>query len=258
MKTKVALHIVGVLRNFRLIIPSVQNLVDELTDFDVTIFLTVWDKSPLKNGIIENFKLAKDENLVDVCLDDLKQLMIESFPNNHTIVKVYPYDPTLHRSKSFFKIIYLSYLDRLKEELRISNIFEKVILTRTDVVFLARQDEVFKFKKCLGADTVNQLNFIGKYSDNSGFFPTGPDHLHEICHGAYDLVFYGSFREMNLLMRSFNHLHLLGDLEIDNHIVFGSVLKRHGIFLSNQFYSLHPVIVRTLDGISLPELTRDK
>ena len=228
----IALHVVGLPRSIETTISNFRSFIEVIADnksiSSLTIFYTFWDKDTGSDGIFDpaSGKIkSSDSDFYPVDQERLQQVILEefsSFDPNWLKIKVSfkQFDETIIRWENFLKIIYLSYLDRVRYELETQTYFDKVVLTRPDIVFWAPEDYLNTFldRQLLSTQLLNTVNpedppdldpdtGLPNHSIRSrseGFFHFRKDNgglLPGTAKNVEDFLFWGSQKEMNILMR---------------------------------------------------------
>lgn len=242
--TNVAIHLVGMMRNFDLTVHSflhLANLAAQNNSNKIIFFVSVWDKYTDHDWSAGRV----NKELLDVDQIKLKEWLDQALFPHECVISIHEFDPSLDKAESFLKSIYLSYLGRLKYETSNRMIFDRVIVSRTDVIFFPKIKE--SFPKALFGQNLNMING----SKPLGFrLPAGlftfdsPNLCFDLLPSAYDFTFFGSVREINILMRTYLFLDLIRGQYLSAHLLIAIVMKRFGIHLGDVNNYLAPKIFR--------------
>lgn len=287
----VALHVVGLPRSIETVISNFRSFVRAFADNksigSLTIFYTFWDKDSKSDGTFDpatgKINQPADDTMFPVDQERLEQIIFDefsSFDPDWLKIKISfkPFDETAIRWENFLKIIYLSYLDRVRYELETQTYFDKVVLTRPDLVFSAPEEYLYHFLdyQLLSTQLLNVVNPedppdldpITETPTHSikpraeGFFHFRKSNgglMYGTLKNVEDFIFWGSQKEMNILMRCWIEFKEkgLGD-EVFSftavaHAYLASHLIANGLSIGgNEF--LFTRILRRIEGLDVSHI----
>lgn len=247
----------------------------------VVVFCTFWDHTNEAGFIRNGNELRECNDIEGLSLAAVNKDRISSFckelesDNVKISLKFLDFSDDRHPNSSFMFLIHESYKHRLEYEIDNNEFFERIVLTRPDVILCLDNHDTSLFSDLITTiTTINEkLNILNdepiktsktsaaqikEVRGNRHWFKVNREgqlddfhiFLFSLIPVISDFFFYGNRREMNMLMRAYMFATATNSFE-QAHSFLSSYLMKKGVIMSNQLIGpLRPLIVKRIYDVN--------